>query len=194
MDITVMGKGINMANKKLEGIIAEFENPAELIHAAEKLRDSDYKKFDCHSPFPIHGMDRAMGEKRSPLGWIVGIVAFLGLGAGVTLEWWTSTIDYPLVISGKPFFSYQAYGPVAFAVMVLSSAFIALIGMLLLNKLPRFNHPVFNSNRFTKVSDDGFFISIEADDPHFEQKKTSDFLKTIGGQNIELLESDEDNE
>ena len=102
-----MGKGIAMTNKKIEGIIAEFKNPAELIQTAEKLRDSEYKNFDCHSPFPIHGMDKAMGEKRSPLGWIVGIVAFLGLSAGVTLEWWTSTVDYPLVISGKPFFSYQ---------------------------------------------------------------------------------------
>ena len=115
-----MEKGIKMSTNKIDGIIAEFKNPAELIHAAEKLRDSEYNNFDCHSPFPIHGMDRAMGEKRSPLGWIVGIIAFMGLGAGITLEWWTSTIDYPLVISGKPFFSYQAYGPVAFAVMVLS--------------------------------------------------------------------------
>jgi hypothetical protein len=191
MGTMAMGKGIIMANKKVEGIIAEFKNPAELIHAAEKLRDSEYKKFDCHSPFPIHGMDRAMGEKRSPLGWIVGIVAFLGLGGGVLLEWWTSTIDYPLVISGKPFFSYQAYGPVAFAVMVLSSSFIALLGMLILNKLPRLNHPVFNSDRFLKVSDDAFFVSIESLDPHFDQIKTSDFLKSIGGQNIELLETDE---
>ena len=186
--------GVSLANKKIEGIIAEFKNPAELIHAAEKLRDSEYTKFDCHSPFPIHGMDRAMGEKRSPLGWIVGIIAFLGLGAGFTLEWWTSTIDYPLVISGKPFFSYQAYGPVAFAVMVLSSAFIALAGMLILNKLPRFNHPVFHSDRFSKVSDDAFFASIEADDPNFDEKKASAFLESLGGQNVELLEADEEDE
>ena len=208
-----------MANKKVEGIIAEFNNPAELLHAAESLRDSKFKFFDCHSPFPIHGMDKAMGEKRSPLGWIVGVlaltgaalgmllqwwtsalgwivgtVAFLGLGAGITLEWWASTIAYPLVISGKPFFSYQAYGPVAFAVMVLSSAFIALLGMLFLNKLPRFNHPVFSSDRFAKCSDDAFFISILSDDPQFDDIKTLDLLKSLGGQNVELLEAEDENE
>ncbi len=172
---------------KVQGIIAEFENPAELISAAEKLRDSKYKKFDCHSPFPIHGMDDAMGEKRSPLGWIVGIIAFMGVTAGFALEWWTSTIDYPIVISGKPLFSYQAYGPVAFAVMVLTSAVAALIGMLLLNKLPRFHHPVFHSDRFAKVSDDAFFVSIEADGPQFDAANAQKFLEKIGGKNVELL-------
>lgn len=172
---------------KVQGIIAEFKNPAELISAAEHLRESDYTKFDCHSPFPIHGMDDAMGEKRSPLGWIVGIVAFCGFSAGVILEWWTSTIDYPIVISGKPFFSYQAYGPVAFAVMVLTSAIAAISGMLLLNKLPRFHHPVFFSEKFAKASDDAFYISIEAKDPNFDEEKAEKFLKKIGGKNVELL-------
>ncbi len=86
-------------------MLAEFENPAQLLGAAQKLHDAGYKQFDCHSPFPIHGMDQAMGLKRSPLGYIVFVVAMLGLLGGITLEWWTSTIDYPLVISGKPFFS-----------------------------------------------------------------------------------------
>jgi len=176
-----------MKANKTEGMLAEFENPAQLIQAAEKLRDSTYKKFDCHSPFPIHGMDKAMGEKRSYLGWIVGAVAFIGFTAGFGLEWWTSAVDYPLVISGKPFFSYQAYGPVAFAMMVLLSALTALLGMLIINKLPRYHHPVFHSDRFARVSDDAFFVSIEASDPEFDEQKTAEFLKSIGGSNIELL-------
>jgi len=176
-----------MNKQKVEGILAEFKNPGELLKAAEKLRDSAYTRFDCHSPFPIHGMDNAMGEKRSILSWIVGLVAFLGFMAGITLEWWTSSVDYPIVISGKPFFSYQAYGPVAFAIMVLTSAITALIGMLVLNKLPRFHHPVFHSSKFARASDDGFFISIEADDPEFDDKKTKNFLESIGGRQVELL-------
>lgn len=181
-----------MADKKVFGILAEFDNPADLLQAAEKLRDSQFQQFDCHSPFPIHGMDRAMGEKRSPLGWIVAVVAFIGLGAGFALEWWTSTIDYPLVISGKPFFSYQAYGPVAFAVMVLSSAFTALIGMMLFNKLPRFHHPLFYSKNISKVSDDGFFVSIAADDPQFHLEKTKTFLESIGAGKIEIIEANDE--
>ncbi len=170
-----------------KGIIAEFENPAELLRAAEELKDSPYNKFDCHSPFPIHGMDAAMGEKRSILGWIVGIVGLLGVAGGFYLEWWTAVVDYPLVISGKPFFSYQAYGPVAFSIMVLLSAFVTLVGMLILNNLPQFHHPVFYSDQFSRVSDDAFFVSIESDDSEFDENKTQIFLESIGGKNIELL-------
>jgi hypothetical protein len=168
-------------------MLAEFKNPAELLEAAEKIRDAGYKKFDCHSPFPIHGMDDAMGLKRSPLGWMVGAVAFVALLSGFTLEWWTSTIDYPLVISGKPFFSYQAYGPVAFAIMVLSSAFTALLGMMALNKLPMWYHRFFDSGKTAKISNDGFVVSIEGNDPQFDQTKTKSFLEQIGGQNLEVI-------
>ncbi len=168
-------------------ILAEFENPGQLLEAAEKLRDAGYKKFDCHSPFPIHGMDDAMGLKRSPLGWIVGCVAFIALLAGFTLEWWTSSVDYPLVISGKPYFSYQAYGPVAFAIMVLSSAFTALFGMLALNKLPMLYHKIFDSDKILKINNDGFVVSVPADDPKFDTKSTRDFLESIGGQNLEEI-------
>ncbi len=176
-----------MKAEKVEGVIAEFDNPAALIKAAEQLRDSGYKKFDCHSPFPIHGMDQAMGEKRSILGWIVGPVAFVMVIAGFLFEGWTSTIAYPLVISGKPLFSYQAYGAVAFALMVLTSALTVLVGMLAINKLPRFHHPVFYSERFARATDDGFFVSVEAADAQFKKEDTAEFLKSIGGREVELL-------
>lgn len=181
-----------MPDKKIEGALAQFKNPAELLKAAEEVRKAGYTAFDCHSPFPIHGMDQAMGEKRSPLGWMVGIIAGVGFLAGMTLQWWTSTVDYPLVVAGKPFFSYQAYGPVAFSFMVIFGAFVSVLGMLALNKLPRYHHPVFHSDAFAKVSDDGFFISIEAGDPQFDADKTSAFLNSIGGQQVELLADNQD--
>ena len=174
-------------NMPLQGFLCEFENPEQLLKAAKKLREAGYKNFDCHSPFPIHGMDAAMGLKRSPLGYIVFTVAFIALLAGFLLEWWTSTVDYPLVISGKPFFSYQAYGPVAFAIMVLCSSFVALFGMLALNKLPRYFHMLFSSSRFEKVSNDGFFVSIEDSDPKFDMSTTKKLLTDIGGKNVEVL-------
>ena len=176
-----------MESGKIEGIIAEFENPAALIGAAEKLRDSQYVKYDCHSPFPIHGMDQAMGEKRSYLGWIVAPVAFIMLIFGFLFEGWTSTIAYPLVIAGKPLFSYQAYGAVAFAIMVLTSAATSLFGMLIINKLPRYHHPVFYSDKFARVTDDAFYVSLEASDPNFDKEKTAEFLRSIGGKEVELL-------
>ncbi|MFZ5981502.1 MAG: DUF3341 domain-containing protein [Candidatus Zixiibacteriota bacterium] len=178
------------AAPKIAGLLARFETPAALFSAAEKTRDSGYNKFDCHSPFPIHGLDKAMGLNRSRLGWIVGLAALTGTSGALALQWWTSTIDYPLVISGKPFFSFQAFVPVTFALGVLLSAFAALIGMLALNGLPRLHHPVFYSDNFARVTDDGFFISIEADDPQFDLDKTRAFLESIGGKDLEVLEEE----
>lgn len=174
------------------GALAKFSNPHELMEAANKLRESEYTKFDCHSPFPIHGMDKAMGLQRSSLGWLIGISAIIGTSSALALQWWTSTIDYPLVISGKPLFSFQAYVPVTFAIGILLSAFTALLGMLALNGLPRWNHPVFNSSRFEKATDDAFFVSIEADDPRFDKEKTIQFLDSIGGTECELLQEIEE--
>ena len=174
-------------SKKINGIIARFESSGELMKAAEKMRDAGYKNFDCHSPFPIHGMDKAMGLKRSKLGWIVGISAIIGTSGALLLQWYASTISYPIVISGKPLFSYQAYVPVTFALGVLFSAFTALFGMLILNGLPRLFHPVFYSDNFARFSDDGFFVSVLSDDPKFDPDETGKFLESIGGKETEIL-------
>lgn len=166
-------------------LIAGFESPGALLHAAEKLRDAGYHDFDCHSPFPIHGMDAAMGLKRSPLGYIVFGVAFTGVCGMLTLIWWVSTTAYAHVISGKPFFSYPAFVPPIFAIGVLSGGLTAFIGMLLLNRLPRPHHPLFESESFARVSDDGFMVSLRV----LQEQKTSarQFLESIGGQNIEEI-------
>ena len=175
---------------KDKGLLASFEDPAKLLEAARKIREAGYTKYDCHSPFPIHGMDDAMGLKRSPLGYIVFAVAVIALLGGFALEWWTSTVDYPLVIAGKPFFSYLAYGPVAFALMVLASAFVSLLGMLALNKLPMFFHPLFSSKSFENVMDDGFFVSIESADEKFDLERTKNFLSGIGANNVEVISAE----
>jgi len=176
-----------MNKEQVQGIVAEFENPARLLAAAEKMRSAGYKNYDCHSPFPIHGMDKAMGEKRSFLAWIVGPVGFLALVSTFAFEGWTSAIAYPLVISGKPLFSYQAYGVVAFAVLVLTSAIITFVGMLIINRLPIYHHPVFHSDNFARVTDDAFFVSVEARDARFDAQETARFLQSIGASNVELL-------
>lgn len=179
-----------MSAEKTEifGVLAEFENPAELIRAAEHVRDQGYKKFDCHSPFPIHGMDQAMGLKRSPLGWMIGILGLSGAGAGYLMQYWMSAVDYPLVISGKPFNSYPAFLPITFGIGVLVGAFMAVFGMFRLNKLPRWHHPVFYSERFSKCSTDGFFLSVEAADVNFDEERTSAFLQSIGATHVESLQ------
>jgi hypothetical protein len=157
------------------------------MEAACGLRDAGYKSFDCHSPFPIHGMDEAMGLRRSPLGWLAGLAAIGGCSTALALQWWTMAVDYPLVISGKPFFAFQAYVPVTFALGVIGAAFVGLFGMLILNKLPRYHHPVFHSERFARVTDDAFFVSVEVTDPQYDRAATRALLEKLGGHDIEVL-------
>lgn len=179
---------MNSAAPKTYGLLARFENPGALLAAAEKARDAGYTKYDCHSPFPIHGMDDAMGLRRSPVGWIAGMCALIGGSGGYALQWWAHAVAYPLNISGKPYFSFQAYVPVTFALAVLGAAFGALFGMLILNRLPRPHHALFNSAAFLKFSDDAFLISVDATDKHYDSEITRRFLEEIGGLDIELVQ------
>jgi len=171
----------------LHGVLAEFGNTAELLVAARKVREAGYKKYDAYSPFPIHGMDDAMGLKPSKLGWIVlahGLVGFFG---AIALMVWTSSVDYPLNISGKPNINAPAFIPVLFELTVLLSAFGAVFGMFYLNDMPKHHNPLFNSDRFSRVTDDKFFICIESSDMLFDQQKTTHFLTEIGASYTEFV-------
>ena len=171
------------------GALARFENPGSLLRACERVRDTGYTRWDAHTPFPVHGLDRAMGLKPSMLPWIVLVLGLGGAAGAMTLQWWVSAVAYPLVISGKPLFSWQAFVPVTFEVGVLMAAIGAVAGMLGLNKLPMHHHPLFGSEQFERASDDGFFISIESRDPRFDAQETLKFLESLGAAHVELVES-----
>lgn len=176
------------AKEKIYGVIAEFSGPADLLAAAAKVREAGYKKWDVHSPFPIHGMDDAMGAGQSKVGLIAGACGAVGLLSGYLLQWWTQAVDYPQIISGKPYNSYQAWVIVCFGLTILFSALGAVFGMLIINRLPMFFNGLFYSERFSaKVNDDGFFISIEANDHKFDEVKTRSFLESIGGTHLEVV-------
>lgn len=158
------------------------------MSAAEKVRDAGFSDWDTYSPFPIHGMDDSMGLQPSKLGWIVILHSFIGFFGGLALIVWTMGMDYPLNISGKPFLNFPAFVPVTFELTILLSAFGAVFGMFFLNDLPRHNHPLFSSDRFSKVTDDGFFICIESKDRLFDQNKVEKLLKDIGATHIEEIQ------
>lgn len=170
------------------GILAEFKSPADVYHAAEKVRDAGYKRWDVHSPFPIHGIETAMGLGDSKLGWIAFFCAITGAFGGFGLQYWVHKFAYPLLIGGKPMVAYPAYIPVTFEPGILFTALGCIFGMLVLNGLPRMYHALFKSENFKKATDNGFFISLEARDPKFETAAASDFLKSLGGTHIEVLE------
>jgi len=172
-------------------LLAEFGTTAGVIHAAEKLRDAGYSKFDAHSPFPIHGMDKAMGLPDSKLGWIVLCCGLTGTFSAFAMMYWMNGVDYPIVIGGKPPGAIPSMVPILFEVTVLFSALSTVFGMLHLNRLPRHHHPVFYSDRFKAFSDDKFFISVEAEDPKFDTKKTRALLESAHPAAIEFVEEED---
>jgi hypothetical protein len=175
-------------NKKDFALLAEFANPSELLHAAEKVRDRGYRKWDTHSPFPVHGMDDAMGLKPSKLGWLVMVCGMTGMSGAFLLQWWASTKGYAMIISGKPLNSYPAFVPITFEGGILLSAFAAVFGMFFINRLPQWYHGLFHSQAFKRATDDSFFISIEAEDPQYDRETTETFFKEIGAKSVELVE------
>jgi hypothetical protein len=169
------------------GVMAEFGTPAELLRAAGRLRARGYRNIEAYSPFPIHGLDSALGHGGSKVPWIVLCGAVLGASSGLALQWWTSAVSYPIRVGGKPYFSIPAFVPITFELGVLFSAFAAILGMLALNKLPQPYHPVFNHSRFHRVSDDGFFLAVESGDPMFNVERAERDLSDAGGRNIEVV-------
>lgn len=169
------------------GVLAEFANPAELLEAAQALHDKGYTKFETWSPFPIHGMDDAMGLGGSKVPWIALAGGLTGVSIGAALQWWSGAVAYPLVIGGKPLFAWEFGMPVMFELTVLLSAFGAVFGMFALNKLPKPFHPLDRIKRFKKVTDDAFFITIEVTDPKFDLDGAQRVLADLGGSHVTVV-------
>ena len=173
---------------KTYGLIAEFDSAATVLQAAEKVRDAGYRRWDVFSPFPIHGLDKVMGLKNSLVGWfsfLFGAGAFVGT---LLMIWYMNDFDYPIVIGGKPMFSPPMSVVPSYILLVLFAALGAFIGMIALNQLPRFHHPLFARQRFALVSRDRFVLAIGANDPIFSETGTRAFLESLGGTHIELVE------
>lgn len=175
------------SEKQLYGVLAEFKNPKKLIDAATLITKNGYKNFDTFSPFPIHGIDRAMKLPKSKLGWIVLGHGLLGFTGALGMIYYMMVYDYPLNISGKTLLNLPAWIPVTFELTVLLSAFGAVFGMFFLNGLPRLNHPLFSSENFKKATDNGFFVCIESEDPQFDTEKVQSLLNEAGAVNIEEI-------
>ena len=177
-----------MSSSKAYGVIAEFTNPAAIMHAAEKVRDAGFSRWDVYTPFPVHGMDRAMGLKNSKVGWFSFLGGVTGYTTGMIMIWWMNAHDYPIVVGGKPMFSPYFAFPPSYELTILFTAFGSILGMLLLNRLPRLYHPLQKIPRFAKATHDGYFLVIETTDPKYSEADTRKLLETAGGKNIEIAE------
>jgi len=170
------------------GIIAEFDNPADTMHAAEKVRDAGFRKWDVFTPFPVHGMDKAMGLKNSKVGWFSFLGGVTGYTCGMLMIWWMNAVDYPILIGGKPMFSPFSAFPPSYELTILLGSFGSLFGMLFLNRLPRLYHPLLKNRRFALATHDRFFVVIETADPKYSETETRKLLESLGSRHIEVVE------
>ena len=177
---------------ELYGVLAEYPTPGALVKAARKVRDAGYTQFDCYSPFPVHGIDEAMGIKRTILPLLVFGGGFSGLVGGLFLQWYLNAYNWPWNISGKPEWSIPANIPIAFETTILLSVLTTFFGMWILNRLPQVWHPFFRLDRFTKVTDDGFMLGIESRDPRFDPVRTKKLLADAGAEAVEECRLDPD--
>jgi len=161
------------------GLMAEFDNPTDLVGAANRARLAGYTEMDAYSPFPIEELNDALGLKKNPLPLIVLLGGIFGGLGGFGLEVWAQVIAWPMNIGGRPFLSWPHFIPVTFECTVLGAALSAFVGMLALNGLPKPYHPVFNVPAFDRASRDRFFLCIESGDPRFDRHSTESFLREL---------------
>jgi hypothetical protein len=188
-----------MANQQKQPALylAEYDTPNAIAAAAMKVRDAGYQSWDCHTPYAMHGMDEAMGLKPTRIGFVSFFFGMFGVALAVfmmqyTNAWSFDLLDigwgYPIVVGGKPPGAFPSMVPIMFELGVLLCGFATLFGLLHLIKLPRFNHPIFESDRFEAATDDKYFISIDADDDKFDLQRTKALLESTKPSHIELVE------
>lgn len=167
---------------KKGGVIGYFDNEDELLKAAEKTKQAGYSRFDALSPFPVHGMDEAMGLKRSPVPWFTFFAGLVGCSFAVWFQWWTSAVDYPLNIAGKPFFSLPAFVPIIFEVTVLLAGLASFGAVLLLCRLPKVNPPILNPD----LTCHKFALYISETDPEYDKDTSKNHLEALKASDVQF--------
>lgn len=166
------------------GMVGVFDSAQAIYHACEGVRDAGYKNWDAYTPFPVHGLEKAMGQKPTKMPWLSLGGGIFGLGFMLWLSWYCSW-DYPFNISGKPVFSYQAYVPLYFELMILFCSFATFFGLWGMCRLPTFFHPVMTHPKFPVATDDRFLICIEAKDGQYEAEKVRALLEKLGAHDVQ---------
>jgi len=165
--------------KSIYGVMAEFDNPTALVNAARAARDKGYRKLDAYSPFPIGELSDVLDLHKNRLPLIVLAGGIVGGMVGYLMQYYVTVWDFPINIGGRPLHSWPAYIVITFEMTILLAAISAVMGLLALCGLPMFYHPAFNVPRFALASRNRFFLSIEATDPLFDARATSEFLETL---------------
>ena len=173
----------------IHAVMGVYDTPADAMHAAEVVRDGGFRRWDVHTPFPVHGMDQAMGLKGSKVGWFSFVGGASGYAIGMLMIYWMNAVDYNIVVGGKPMFSPFYAFPVSYECTILLSAFGTLIGMAFLNRLPKLHNPLLSNRTFCQgATHDKFIVVIETSDPRYSQIETRELLEKTGCKHIEYVE------
>ena len=161
------------------GIMAEFESSTDLVRATQAAYAAGYRKMDAYSPFPIEEASEALGFHKTRVPLIVLVGGLLGGSGAYALQYWINVISFPLNIGGRPWHSWPAFIVPTFEMTVLFGGLAGVFGMFALNGLPMPHHPVFNDDRFARVTRDRFFLCVEAADPKFDLVSTNEFMESL---------------
>jgi len=179
---------LGIGEDKVYAAMGTFETPDALVEAGKKIYAMGYRKLDAMSPFPVHGIDDAIGIPFSKIGWIVVCFAMLGMATAQALIYYVGVINYPLVIGGKPLFDFTFTIPVTFELTILFAGIATTVAIYALNGLPQLYHPSMNYKMAHRATDDRFLLMIEATDPKFEPAKAANDLRSVGAQEVEVVE------
>jgi hypothetical protein len=178
-----------MRRHPLYGLLAEFDNPDDLLEAGRRAREAGYTRLDAFTPFPVEGLADAIGFHRTRVPLIVLIGGLIGCAGGFFLQYYPNVIGYPLNIGGRPYYSWPSFIPIMFELTILCAALSCVFGMLALNGLPTPYHPVFNVPQFALATRNRFFLCIKARDPKFDRQKTREFLAGLKARGVFDIES-----
>jgi hypothetical protein len=172
------------SQKPVYGLVAQFDTPEALVEATRAAHTAGYRVMDAYTPFAVQGLAHALGLPKTPLPLIVLVAGLLGAASGFGLQTYGMVFDYPWIVAGRPLFSWPSFIPITFEFGVLVAAITAVLSVLILARLPRPYHPIFNTPRFRRASVDSFFLCIEAADPQFDQQETQRFLAGLQPQHV----------
>lgn len=172
-----------MSNYKM-GTAAIFLTESSVVKAAAKMKEMGFKNFDAISPYPIHGMEEAHGIKRSWIPYVSFVAGLVGLSSGLALTWWTSVVDWPINIGGKPMFSLPAFIPIMFELTILFSALSSVVALFYVCGIPRINPPIIDPD----LTCNKFAIFVPQDDVGYDEKKLEEVFKNLGASQIKKAE------
>jgi len=166
------------------GLLAEFDNPTDLLRAVRGARHDGYRNMDAYTPYPVEDLAEALGFHHTRVPMVIFVGGLLGCVGGYLMQYYCAAVSYPVNVGGRPLNSWPSFIPVTFEMTVLLAALAGVFGLLALCGLPRPHHPLFNVPRFALASRDRFFLCIEAIDPRFDREATRHYLAGLHAREV----------